>query len=60
PNQIIGHAGHHDAVLLPGGRRIAITNPGDQSVWVLSSSDFSVQAKLPLSGTPTRLLSFGG
>ncbi|KAA1258451.1 hypothetical protein LF1_09710 [Rubripirellula obstinata] len=59
-NDIRPHAGHHDAVLLPDGRRIAITNPGDQSIWIVSLADFSVQAKLSISGTPTRLLAIGG
>lgn len=59
-NQMSAHAGHHDAVLLPGGRRIAVTNPGDQSIWIMSASDFSVQAKLPVTGAPTRILAIGG
>lgn len=59
-NQMSAHAGHHDAVALPGGRQLAITNPGDQSIWILSMVDFSVLGKLQVGGTPTRLLTAGG
>lgn len=34
-------------------------NPGDGSIWVVSLTDFSVQAKLSVAGTPTRLISVG-
>lgn len=57
PSQIEGHFGHHDAVFLPRGRQIAVTNPGDASIWVISLTDQSVQAKFECEGTPTSLVS---
>ncbi|MEO9592696.1 hypothetical protein [Rhodopirellula bahusiensis] len=56
-SQIEGHFGHHDAVFLPRGRQIAITNPGDASIWVISLTDQSVQAKFDCEGMPTSLAS---
>lgn len=60
PNQIIGHSGHHAAVLLPDRRHALITNPGDGSLWIVSLRDFTVGTKLTIGGTPTRLLAIGG
>ncbi|CAD78225.1 MAG TPA: hypothetical protein DDX19_10475 [Rhodopirellula baltica] len=57
PSQIEGHFGHHDAVFLPRGRQIAVTNPGDASIWVISLSDQSVEAKFECEGMPTSLVS---
>jgi len=54
--KISGHAGHHDAVMLPGGRQLALTNPGDGSIWIVSLSDYSVVGKVPVEGTPARLM----
>ncbi|MFG0266442.1 MAG: hypothetical protein ACF8AM_15040 [Rhodopirellula sp. JB055] len=57
PSQIEGHFGHHDAVFLPRGRQVAITNPGDASLWVISLTDQSVKAKFDCEGMPTSLAS---
>ncbi|MCC9641955.1 hypothetical protein LOC71_06685 [Rhodopirellula sp. JC740] len=57
PSQLEGHFGHHDAVFLPRGRQIAVTNPGDASIWVISLRDQTVEAKLECKGTPTSLIS---
>lgn len=57
PSQIEGHFGHHDAVFLPRGRQIAVTNPGDASIWVISLGDQSVEAKFECEGMPTSLVS---
>jgi len=59
PNQMVGHSGYHAATMLPDGRHVAITNPGDGSLWVISLRNFQVVAKLHLDGTPTRLLAIG-
>ncbi|MBB3209697.1 hypothetical protein FHS27_005537 [Rhodopirellula rubra] len=56
-SQIEGHFGHHDAVFLPRGRQIAITNPGDSSIWMISLRDQSVEGKFECKGTPTSLIS---
>lgn len=58
-NQIVGHSGHHDAAAIWGGRYVAITNPGDQSLWVVSLATSEIKAKLELGGTPTRLIAQG-
>lgn len=60
PNQMAGHSGYHAASLLPDGRHLLLTNPGDGSMWVFSLSKSKVVAKFELGGTPTRLLSIGG
>ncbi len=60
PNQIVGHAGYHAAAMLPGRRHVMITNPGDGSAWVISLRDYTVEAKIDLGGTPSRLLAIGG
>lgn len=54
------HSGHHDAAVLPGRRQVAITNPGDGSIWIVSLADLNVIAKLNVEGTPTRLTALGG
>jgi len=56
---IEGHGGHHELVAL-GSRAVAFTNPGDGSLWVVATSDWSIQAKLKIGGTPTRLVAVGG
>lgn len=60
PNAVTGHAGHHDACLLGDRRHLAITNPGNGSLWIVSLTDFTVQAKIEVSGQPTRLVGIGG
>jgi hypothetical protein len=59
-NKIEGHSGHHQTVLLPDRRHVAITNPGDGSIWVVSLNDASVVAKFQIGGTPTKLVGIGG
>ncbi|MCM2373220.1 hypothetical protein [Aporhodopirellula aestuarii] len=56
-SRIEGHFGHHDAVFLPRGRQIAVTNPGDSSIWIISLRDQSVITKFDCKGTPTSLIS---
>lgn len=58
-SKIEGHDGHHEVAACVGGRFVVLTNPGDGSIWVVSLTDFSVQAKLSVGGTPTRLISVG-
>jgi hypothetical protein len=59
PSLIEGHSGHHE--LSPVGRNlVALTNPGDGSLWVISTSDWQVMAQLSTGGNPSRLLAVGG
>lgn len=58
-SKIEGHSGHHEVAALSGGRFVAITNPGDGTLWIISLADFSVPAKLTVGGTPTRVLAVG-
>ncbi|WP_417746866.1 hypothetical protein [Rosistilla oblonga] len=60
PNQIEGHSGHHTVTVLPGRRQVALTNPGEGSIWIVSLTDFKVAAKFEVPGTPTRLIALGG
>lgn len=55
-NAMVGHSGHHAIAMLPDRRYIAITNPGDGSLWIVNLTDFEVVAKLDVEGTPTRLV----
>lgn len=56
---IEGHSGHHEAV--PIGRRyVAITNPGDGTIAVISTRGWNVETTLKVDGVPTRLISIGG
>ncbi len=59
-SQIDGHSGHHELTVTPSRRLAFFTNPGDGSIWVLSLTDMSIQAKLQVSGTPTRIVAIGG
>jgi hypothetical protein len=59
PSLIEGHGGHHE--LAPAGRRhVVVTNPGDGSLWVISTGNWSVEEKLSVGGVPSRLTSIGG
>jgi hypothetical protein len=58
-SNIQGHSGHHELAVLPHRTSVAITNPGDGSIWIISLSDFTVQEKLNVGGSPTRLVSVG-
>lgn len=56
---IEGHSGHHTA--LPISRRmIAVSNPGDGTISILSTSSWEIESTLNVGGTPTRIVSFGG
>ncbi|XZE44193.1 hypothetical protein SH467x_003792 [Pirellulaceae bacterium SH467] len=56
PSKIEGHSGHHEICFLPENRLACVSNPGDGTIWLLSMTDFTVQAKLSVGGTPGRLI----
>lgn len=56
PSLVEGHSGHHDISVSPNKRLACISNSGDGSVWIVSLSDFSVQAKLSVGGSPARVI----
>lgn len=56
---IEGHSGHHEAAAI-GRAMVAISNPGDGSIAIISTSDWTVQTTLKVGGTPTRILAVGG
>lgn len=56
PSMVEGHSGHHDVTISPNKRLACISNSGDGSVWIVSLSDFSVQAKLSVGGSPARVI----
>lgn len=58
-NQIQGHGGHHEAVLLPSGRQMLVSNPADGTLSVFSLADWTVQETIPVAGHPTRLAAVG-
>ncbi len=59
-SRIEGHSGHHELAITPSRRHAFCTNPGDGSIWVLSLTDLTIQAKIKVGGTPTRLVAVGG
>ncbi len=56
---IEGHSGHHEVVAL-SKRLIAVSNPGDGTIAIISTSNWETEATLNVGGIPTRLLAFGG
>lgn len=58
-SQIQGHSGHHGTADV-GGRILLVANPGDGTITVISTRDWTVQETLSVGGTPTRLISIGG
>ncbi|GAB5405551.1 MAG: hypothetical protein Aurels2KO_37820 [Aureliella sp.] len=58
-SQIQGHSGHHGFADL-GGRILLVSNPGDGTITVISTRDWTVEETLDVGGTPTRLICIGG
>tara|TARA_A100001391_G_scaffold135268_2_gene94060 strand:+ start:210 stop:1550 length:1341 start_codon:yes stop_codon:yes gene_type:complete len=58
-SQIEGHSGHHEAALLPTKRHLLVSNPGDGTITLISTVDFSVVATFSVGGTPARLEAIG-
>jgi hypothetical protein len=56
---IEGHSGHHEATAI-GRSFVAFSNPGDGTITIVSTSDWTVQATLQVGGTPTRIIAVGG
>jgi len=56
PSLVEGHSGHHDISITPNKRYACITNAGDGSVWIVALNDFTVQAKLSVGGSPSRVI----
>lgn len=55
-NRIVGHSGHHDAAIMPDGKTLAVTNPGDGSIQLISMLSGKPRGTLEVGGTPTRLV----
>ncbi|TWT34764.1 YncE family protein [Blastopirellula retiformator] len=55
-SKIIGHGGHHDLCILPGGRYACVTNPGDGTIWVVSLTRLEVLEKIEVGGVPSRTI----
>jgi hypothetical protein len=58
-NQIEDHSGHHEAIPIGDSGFLAISNPAEGSIWVVSLLDMTVPAKFKVQGTPTRLAAVG-
>lgn len=56
---IEGHSGHHECVAL-SNRLVAVSNPGDGTITIFSTSNWENQATLKVGGIPTRMITFGG
>jgi len=49
----------HGMTLLPDRRAACLTMPGSGSIWVVSIYGMEVLAKLPVSGSPSKIEAFG-
>ncbi|EMI15340.1 signal peptide protein [Rhodopirellula maiorica SM1] len=58
-NQIEGHSGHHEAVVLPNGRELVISNPADGTLSLISLAELRVLETFSVDGNPTRLVAIG-
>lgn len=58
-SNVSGHSGHHEAAAV-GTRYVVITNPGDGTISVISTSDWQVLSTHSVGGSPTRLVAIGG
>lgn len=58
-SKVVGHSGHHDICLLPGGRYACVSNPGDGTIWVLSLTKLEVLEKITVNGAPGRVVTVG-
>lgn len=56
---IEGHSGHHEAIEL-SRRFVAVSNPGDGTITIISTSTWEVESTLKVGGTPTHMVSDGG
>ncbi|EAQ77286.1 YncE family protein [Blastopirellula marina] len=58
-SKVVGHSGHHDICVLPGGRYACVTNPGDGTIWVLSLTKLEVLEKISVDAAPGRIVTVG-
>ncbi|MCC9608682.1 hypothetical protein LOC68_09045 [Blastopirellula sp. JC732] len=58
-SKIVGHSGHHDICIMPGGRYACISNPGDGTIWVMSLTRLEVLEKIKVDGVPNRIVTIG-
>ncbi len=56
---IEGHSGHHEATAI-GRALVAISNPADGTIVLISTIDWTPQTTLQVGGTPTRIIAVGG
>ena len=59
-NAVEGHFGHHDIAFDADRRYGFITNPGDDTIMVLSLKMLEVVATFAVGGTPTAIIARGG
>ncbi len=59
-SKIEGHGGHHEIAVTPSRPLCHDHQSGNGSIWVIALADLEVQAKLPVGGTPTRIVAVGG
>lgn len=58
-SKIEGHGGHHSVCFSPNRRLAFISNPGDGTIWVMTLSDLMVESKIPVGGTPSKVVAIG-
>lgn len=56
---IEGHSGRHAAIAL-SRRFVAVSNPGDGTITIISTSNWETESTLKVGGTPTRMVAAGG
>ena len=55
PNQIQGHSGHHQVVEV-SSRYLAVCSPGDGSISVIQTKDWTVAGSVKVNGQPGHLV----
>jgi len=58
-NLIEGHSGHHEAVVLPSRREVAISNPADGTLSLISLTEQRVLETFSVGGNPSRIVAIG-
>lgn len=59
-SKIEGHSGHHDVCFVASKRLAIVTNPGDESIQVVSLMELKSLATLKVGGQPMQISAVGG
>lgn len=60
PSKVSGHFGHHALASDADGEIVIITNPGDGTLQLLSTNDWTAKTSIDIGGMPTGIVAVGG